>query len=182
MNIPSEIQVLHKVCQTLEDQGIPYMLTGSFAMHFHANPRMTRDIDIVIELTEEDVSGLCQALGTEFYSDEGMAVQAIKDSSMFNVIFQRTGIKVDFVIRKNSEYGKVAFSRKQDIELLGKKVSVSTAEDLVISKLDWARDTHSEMQLKDISNLLKIKKLDKEYIEKWVDTLNLKPLYAKAQK
>jgi len=181
VNIPSEIQVLHKVCQTLQDQGIRYMLTGSFAMHFHANPRMTQDIDIVIELTPADVTVLCKALGSEFYSDEDMAIQAIEDSSMFNVIFQRTGIKIDFIIRKNSSFAKEAFLRRKDIALLGKNISVATAEDLVISKLDWARDTHSEMQLRDVSNLLKIKTLDHYYIETWVDKLDLKELYAKAK-
>jgi hypothetical protein len=30
------------------------MLTGSMAMNYYAQPRMTRDIDIVVELTPQD--------------------------------------------------------------------------------------------------------------------------------
>jgi hypothetical protein len=35
--------------------GIPYMLTGSMAMSYYAQPRMTRDIDIVVALAASDI-------------------------------------------------------------------------------------------------------------------------------
>ena len=43
----SELEVLKDVCSRLEREGIGYMLTGSMAMNYYAQPRMTRDIDIV---------------------------------------------------------------------------------------------------------------------------------------
>lgn len=150
-------------------------------MHFHANPRMTRDIDIVIELTSVNATKLCRTLGPGYYCDDQMVLRAIQDTSMFNVISQEAGIKVDFVIKKQTEYAVVAFSRKKEMELLGRKVWVSTAEDLVVSKLDWARDSESEMQLRDVSNLLRVKGIDISYIEKWVKSLKLETLYAKAK-
>lgn len=58
---------------------------------------------------------------------------------------------------------------------------MASPEDLVISKLDWARDSESEMQLRDVSNLLKVKNLDFKYLEKWIDKLKLKALHAKAE-
>ena len=45
-----ETEVLKLVCKTLDESNIPYMLTGSFAANFYATPRMTRDIDLVIEI------------------------------------------------------------------------------------------------------------------------------------
>ena len=50
------LQVLKLVTQRLEEAGIPYMLTGSMALNFCAVPRMTRDIDVVVELREEDAA------------------------------------------------------------------------------------------------------------------------------
>ena len=47
MTVPEEIQVLKDVAGRLDRAGIPYMLSGSMAMHFYAAPRMTRDIDLV---------------------------------------------------------------------------------------------------------------------------------------
>ena len=46
-----DLEILKLVCNRLEDAQIPYMLTGSFAGNFYAVPRMTRDIDIVLELS-----------------------------------------------------------------------------------------------------------------------------------
>ena len=48
-NVAEELELLKLVCQRLEEAGIAYMLTGSLAANFYAVPRMTRDIDIVIE-------------------------------------------------------------------------------------------------------------------------------------
>jgi N-acyl-D-aspartate/D-glutamate deacylase len=41
----SELEVLEDVCARLEKARIEYMLTGSMAMTYYAQPRMTRDID-----------------------------------------------------------------------------------------------------------------------------------------
>ncbi|HEV8672743.1 MAG TPA: hypothetical protein VGX21_01745 [Methylomirabilota bacterium] len=45
-----ELEVLKSVARRLDDLGIPYMVTGSMATSYYAVPRMTRDIDIVVEL------------------------------------------------------------------------------------------------------------------------------------
>jgi p-hydroxybenzoate 3-monooxygenase len=37
---------------------MPFMLTGSFALAYYATPRMTRDLDIVVALSERDVNTL----------------------------------------------------------------------------------------------------------------------------
>lgn len=51
-----ELIILKSVMSRLEAAGIPYMLTGSMAANFYATPRMTRDIDVVIELREAEVN------------------------------------------------------------------------------------------------------------------------------
>jgi hypothetical protein len=52
----NELDILKQVCQGLEQANIPYMLTGSLAANFYTVPRMTRDIDIIIEILP---SGTC---------------------------------------------------------------------------------------------------------------------------
>jgi hypothetical protein len=42
----NELDVLKDVSIKLEKSGIDYMLSGSFAMSYYAEPRMTRDLDI----------------------------------------------------------------------------------------------------------------------------------------
>ena len=46
----SEADVLKLVASRLNAAGIPYMVSGSMALNFYATPRMTRDIDIVVEI------------------------------------------------------------------------------------------------------------------------------------
>lgn len=53
--VSDELEVLKSVTAQLEGVGIPYMVTCSMAANFYAVPRMTRDIDLVIELSERDV-------------------------------------------------------------------------------------------------------------------------------
>jgi hypothetical protein len=43
--------VLKLVATPLNGAGIPYMLSGSMAMNYYAQPRMTRDLDLVVELS-----------------------------------------------------------------------------------------------------------------------------------
>jgi hypothetical protein len=55
-------------------------------------------------------------------------------------------------------------------------------EDLIISKLLWAKDSLSEMQLKDVRNLIKtVDKLDLKYIDNWIGQLRLEGLYKKVR-
>lgn len=50
-----ELDVLLSVTARLQAAGIVYMVTGSMAANFYATPRMTRDIDLVVELSDADI-------------------------------------------------------------------------------------------------------------------------------
>ena len=63
-------------------------------------------------------------------------------------------VKVDFVVRKESEYRRVEFARRRRIRVEGQELSAVTPEGLILSKLDWVRETCSEVQLADVRNLL----------------------------
>lgn len=48
------------------------MVTGSMAANFYTVPRMTRDIDLVIELSEPDVDPVTRLFQLEYYIDRDM--------------------------------------------------------------------------------------------------------------
>ena len=173
-----ELHTLKTVAQRLEAAHIPYMLTGSVAMSFYAIPRMTRDIDVVIELKHEDVSRLYDFFKLDFYVDEEMIREALRDRGMFNVIHNGNGVKVDFVVKKLELFRKAEFDRRRKISLEGTDVWLVSAEDLILSKLYWAKDSKSETQLRDIQNLLGgICEVDSEYLEKWAKELGVFQIY-----
>lgn len=150
----------------LEAAGIPYMLTGSMAANFYATPRMTRDIDVVIELREAEVERVVTLFRDEYYVNRDMVEQAVKSRSMFNIIHNALVVKVDCVVRKDSEYRREEFARRRRLIIDGEPVTIVAPEDLILSKREWAKESHSQLQLDDVRNLLRsVKDLDRTYSE-----------------
>jgi hypothetical protein len=65
--VTEKLEVLAVVTERLDSARIAYMVTGSMAVNYYAVPRMTRDIDIVIELSSADVDRLMGSFDDEFY-------------------------------------------------------------------------------------------------------------------
>jgi len=176
-----EIEILKTVVRRLEVAAIPYMITGSIATNFYAVPRMTRDIDIVIELKTVDLDRIMRLFEKDFYIDRDMMANAVKGRDMFNIIHNESIVKIDFIVRKDIPYRQIEFDRRRTIDVEGTRMSVVSPEDLILSKLYWAKDSLSETQLRDVKNILEtVEKLDLPYIEKWVHDLGLEPVYEKA--
>jgi len=156
------------------------MLTGSFAANFYTVPRMTRDADIVIKIQKSQVSKVIQLFHKEFYIDKNAILDAIDTQSMFNAIHNDSIFKIDFIICKDSSYRQVEFERRRQIECHGQLIWIVAPEDLILSKLEWAKDSLSTIQLKDVKNLLtSIKTLDLSYIDFWIQKLELQNVYKK---
>ena len=92
---------------------------------------------------------------------------------MFNVIDHETGFKVDFILRKNTEYRKFEFQKRLKTKVADFDVWIVSPEDLAISKIEWIQQLQSDKQVSDIENLLAKPGIDKPYIENWCKKLNL---------
>lgn len=177
-----ELELIKEVATRLEQAGIGYMMTGSMAMAVYATPRMTRDIDIVIQVTHEDIEKIMRLFQNDFYIDETSVRQAVDNRGMFNIIHNESVIKIDFIIRKDEEYRTQEFSRRRQIEIEGASVWVVAPEDLILSKLVWARQSDSELQLGDVRLMLtEIIDIDDDYLEEWSEKLGVAELLGKAR-
>jgi hypothetical protein len=173
-----ELEVLKEVARRLDGIGIAYMITGSTAANFYAVPRMTRDIDIVVELSERDIGKFILAFEKDHYLEPETVREAVKNKGMFNLIHDQYIIKVDFVVRKDTPYRRREFSRKKKISVDGENLYIVAPEDLILSKLVWAKDSKSEIQLRDVQNLLQsVKGLDRRYLARWGKQLGVDSLY-----
>ena len=158
------------------------MLSGSLAMNYYAQPRMTRDIDLVIEIQAADVGRLAVELGEDYYFDEETAQAAIVNESLFNILDQTSLVKIDCIVRKSNAYRREEFSRRRQVELGGFPIWIVSAEDLLLSKLYWLKDSRSEMQFKDIHNLISAGPiLDWAYLRYWADQLGILSLLEEIQ-
>lgn len=167
-----ELEVLRLISERLDEALVPFMLTGSFAMAYYGKPRMTRDLDIVVALGEDDVSSIVATLSPDFYIDADSVRSAVLAQRLFNLMHLATSIKVDLIVRKGSEYRQVEFARRQPVQMHGVKTWIVSREDLILSKLVWAKDSASELQLRDVRTLVD-ESMDRPYLERWAARLGL---------
>jgi hypothetical protein len=168
----TELDVLGLVSDRLAANSVPFMLTGSFALAYYATPRMTRDLDIVVALNERDVEPLVAAFAPDFYIDADAARTAILSERMFNLMHLESAVKVDFIVRKSAEFRRVEFARRQPVAIAGIQTWIVSREDLILSKLVWALDSNSELQRRDIQQLL-VGTIDVDYIRRWAPPLGV---------
>ena len=168
----NEIDIVRDISQRFEQVRIPYMLTGSVAMNYYAQPRMTRDIDVVIAIGPEDIGRVAALFRPDYYVSEENIRESVARESIFNLIHQESVIKVDCIIRKRTQYRRMEFDRRQRISILDFNTFIANKEDLIISKLAWAKDSHSEIQLGDVRNLLATG-YDAAYLQHWTRELGL---------
>ena len=178
-------EVLRRITAALDQAGIEYMLTGSFASAYHGAPRSTQDIDFVINATPAQLKALVQVLPeAEYYVDLTAALEAHKRQSMFNVIDIGGGWKIDFVLRKSRPFSQEEFARRHRVVLHGISIFVASVEDVIVAKLEWSKLAQSRRQIEDVAAILRVRRggLDRHYLEKWIHELDLTKEWGEAQR
>ncbi len=171
----NQIDIVRDISQRFEQAAIPFMLTGAMAMNYYAQPRMTRDIDVVTAIVPEDTERIATLFRPDYYLSEERLRESLIHELIFNLIHEESVIKVDCIIRKRSQYREGEFERRQKISILNFTTFIVSKEDLIISKLLWATDSRSELQLSDVRNLLATG-YDADYMEHWTRELSLDTL------
>jgi hypothetical protein len=171
----NEIDIVRDISRKFDRASIAYMLTGSMAMNYYAQPRMTRDIDVVIAAGPEDGERVAALFRLEYYVNEERIRESLAQESIFNLIHQRSVIKVDCIVRQRSQYRQTEFERRRQVPILNFTTFIVSKEDLIISKLFWAKDSRSELQLSDVKNLLATG-YDADYVQRWTHELGLDKL------
>lgn len=167
-----QFEFLKTIVTLLADAEIPHMLAGSMASTFHGEPRMTRDIDMVIAPTVETMTRFVSALDRDrYYVDD--ALEAVRRRDMCNVIDVETGWKVDLIVCKDRPFSREEFGRRQPAVVGGVELFVATAEDTVLSKLEWRASSDSERQFRDVVAVLSTQDLDRDYLLSWAAELGV---------
>jgi hypothetical protein len=172
----NELDITQDVSARLDGANIGYMLTGSMAMNYYAQPRMTRDIDVVVALQSADAARVVALFSPDYYVSREAVDNSIAHQSLFNLIHNESVIKVDCIIRKQSEYRLAEFNRRQRIKIETFETWIVSKEDLILSKMFWAKGSRSELQLRDVKNLV-LTGCDRTYIERWMPELGVAHLW-----
>jgi len=165
-------KLLAAVAKILNDLEISYMVTGGMAVFVWGRPRFTADIDVVVELKPHKLTSLARALRSveeAGYVDEGAMRQALAKNGEFNFISPTTGLKVDFWVLGRDSFDIGRLKRRIPKKILDETVYFISAEDLILSKLLWFKESGSNRHLEDAESVVKIQgdNLDKTYLQKW---------------
>jgi hypothetical protein len=178
--VTPEERTLDAVISLLERLDIPYMITGSLASSHHGRPRATHDADLVIDLDGDRLDALVRELqAAHFYVDARGAREALAQRRQFNVIDTEQACKVDLIIRKDRPFSRAEFDRRQHVDAgFGRPLAMVTPEDAILSKLEWAKRTDSERQLRDAAAIVEMNPtLDRVYVKSWAQQLGVVDLW-----
>lgn len=173
------------IARALHEVDIPFMLTGSLAAAFYGAPRATQDLDLVIESQADNLRRLVNDLQAEgLYVDLQSALDALQTGGQFNVIDPSTGWKADLIIRKRRPFSESEFGRRQERQLFGVEIALATLEDLIVAKLEWSELGDSELQRRDIRELLEVagETVDRTYLAHWIAALDLEEAWQRIAK
>ena len=187
MELP--VSVLSLVTAVLENEGIRYVLVGSFASSIHGMYRAPADIDILAEIKIEQVHPLFEALRDSFYLDESTMRNAVNLGGSFNAIHFDSVFKVDFFVsRSDADEFALAQLDRRELRRISpenpESVYVATVEDTILAKLRWYRagQETSNTQWTDVIGMIGTPhtNLDLQYLHTWSQTLGLTDLLQKA--
>jgi hypothetical protein len=174
------------VIEALEALDVAYHVGGSVASSVHGFSRPTQDFDLVAQLTADKVASLVAALGDSYYANEASILDSLAHRRSFNLIAFSTGDKIDVFPSGAGERDQAEMSRSQAFVLSPgtRPVPVSSAEDIVVRKLEWYRAGGglSERQWQDILGVLKIQgsRFDVGYARKTAETAGVEDLLDRA--
>lgn len=175
-------ELMSVVAAALDGLAIPYFITGSCASISYGEPRLTNDIDIVADISAKQVAPLLEHFPLpEFYVSEDAVREAIALKGQFNIIHPASGLKVDIIISKGSEYDDRQFERRKRMPLSQESAAdFASPEDVIVMKMEYYRRGGSEKHLRDITGMLKVSgnAIDREDISRWAKRLGLEEIWA----
>ncbi len=159
---------LHAIFTDLE---ILYYVTGGVASTTYGEPRLTINLDLVINVSGVNLYPLVTALEAD-----GFYVPDVDDAvsgrmNTLQITDQQTIERADLVIAGNDTWDAIKFNRRQLIN----KIYLASPEDVILNKLRWGKHSQSEKQWRDVLGVLKVQGtgLDTAYLHDWAQRLDL---------
>lgn len=134
MNDPLQTTLVDAV-EFLERHGVRYALVGGLAASLRGQPRVTADVDMVIEV---DIDGALALLAdinvSKFAPLFADVTEVVKTAFILPARHRTTGVKLDLAIGL-SGFERQTIQRAETLELGSCHVTVASAEDLLVMKI-----------------------------------------------
>jgi hypothetical protein len=143
--------------RTLDALGLQYMVSGSVAAVYYGEPRLTHDVDIVLDLPAAEIPRLQAAFpGDRFYCppEEVLEVEVARPfRGHFNLIHPGTGFKADSCLRGRDPLHDWDLARSRRVDLGTESMAIAPPEYVILRKLQYFREGGSEKHLRDIHRM-----------------------------
>ena len=171
----NERELLVDVVRRLNRVGVPYMLTGSMASNYWGTPRMTHDLDFVLQLPSASVPKMLSEFSGDITLHEESIRAAFKPPHQFNALDNRSALKIDFWLLQPIAFEQEMFRRRMSAMVLGEQTWIATKEDVILHKLYWNGITPSDRQLSDAAGIVAVHReaLDVAYLKHWAEELRV---------
>ena len=173
---------LNLFLERLEAVGAPYMITGATAAILYGQPRVTNDLDVVLDLDDTTRTALLRAFPeTEFYVPPESVIrteQARPQRGHFNLIHLDSGYKADIYLAGTDPLHAWAlplrrrFRWAEDLEIV-----VAPPEYVVLRKLEFYREGGSTKHSADIRAIREVTGVDETALAPWLERLGLASLW-----
>jgi hypothetical protein len=177
----TQLELLRFALTALDRLNVRYAVVGSFASSVWGDPRMTRDIDIVVQLDSAQAEAILAAFpDDEFYISRAAVDEAIGRAGQFNVIHPTSGNKIDFMVAGSSAWSAAQLSRARLIRFLPDLEGyVAAPEDVILGKLIYYRDGGSDKHLRDITGIFQRsgEAIDAEYAQQMAECVGVADLW-----
>ncbi|OGU82282.1 MAG: hypothetical protein A2279_00790 [Stygiobacter sp. RIFOXYA12_FULL_38_9] len=174
--------------ERLSAHKIEYIVTGSVASIVYGEPRLTHDIDLVLVLKENKVEELVSAFPVDLFycPPKEIIINELKRSSRghINLIHHETGFKADIYFVGQDDLQAWAIRNRKTIDLLGKELFIAPPEYVIVKKMEFFKEGHSQKHLTDIAGMLKHSGalINLDIINDFAAKFNLEEVWERARK
>lgn len=155
-----EVNLFSIYTDILNKHGFQYFITGSVASIVYGEPRLTHDIDLVINLPHNAVDKFILAFPPDlFYCPPEEIIKTELNRSVrghFNLIHHQTGFKADIYFTGSDAFQLWAFKNRRTIEFNGQIIFVAPPEYVITKKLEFYKESGpaGQKHITDIQGIL----------------------------
>ena len=176
-----------RLIDALERLDIPYAVGGSVAAMAYSEPRLTIDIDVMLDAQPRHLKRLTEEINRwQIYISplEAILETSIPHGLPFNVIDGALGTKADFYVAKQSGLDASAMPRRRRMTWdtqTGAEAWFLSPEDVILYKLSYYRLSGEVSQKHpiDIARMLAVTGtgLDLAYVDRWAKKIGVADLW-----
>jgi hypothetical protein len=159
------------VVKGLKNAGIDYMLVGGHVAVTYGVPRLTKDADFVVELGQASISELGKRLLPGIVLDSQASFESATGTTFYRLKTRDGSYVIEIFLLSDDPHDKERFARRRPVKVLGEFMDLPTPEDLIVTKLRWAKRAMREKDVGDARFLIATRTatLDWPHIERWAD-------------